>query len=96
MGERIGVSRDLRQHLGHLRAHADRIAEANRFRSPVAGSVRLSLTSAIRGLQLQAGLSLVTRSAGRRPLPDPQWEILRADSAPRWSVWPHLAELHAK
>jgi hypothetical protein len=31
---------------GDLRAHAGRIAEANRFRSPVAGSVRLSLTAA--------------------------------------------------
>jgi hypothetical protein len=29
---------------GVLRAHAGRIAEANRFGSPVSGSVRLSLT----------------------------------------------------
>jgi hypothetical protein len=36
-----------RQHLGDLRvfrAHGGKIAEENRFRSPVSGSVRLSLT----------------------------------------------------
>ena len=37
---------------GDLRAHAGRIAEANRFRSPVAGSVRLSLT---RGARTRTG-----------------------------------------
>jgi hypothetical protein len=40
------------QHLGHtrgdLQAHAGRIAEKNRCRSPVAGSMRLSLTGGCR------------------------------------------------
>ena len=44
---------------GDLRAHAGRIAEANRFRSPVAGSVRLSLT---RGARTGTGPAAVITS----------------------------------
>ena len=44
---------------GDLRPHAGRIAEANRFRSPVAGSVRLSLT---RGARTGTGPAAVITS----------------------------------
>jgi len=44
---------------GDLRAHAGRIAEANRFCSPVAGSVRLSLT---RGARTGTGPAAVITS----------------------------------
>lgn len=44
---------------GDLRAHAGRISDANRFRSPVAEAVRLSLT---RGARTGTGLAAVSTS----------------------------------
>jgi len=67
-----------RQHLADLRvlrAHGGRIAELNRFRSPVSGSVRLSST---RGAVTSTAPALVStvrspavplRTTIRRPLP---------------------------
>jgi hypothetical protein len=50
---------------GDLRAHAGRIAGANRFRSPVAGSVRWSLT---RGARTDTGPdSSACRATASRP-----------------------------
>jgi hypothetical protein len=46
---------------GDFRAHAGRIAEANRFRSPVAGSTRLSLT---RGCRTGTAPAAVVTSRG--------------------------------
>jgi hypothetical protein len=46
---------------GVLRAHGGKIAEANRFRSPVARSVRLSLT---RGTVTSTAPALVSTSRG--------------------------------
>src|SRR5258707_11149394 len=55
---------------GVLRAHGGRIAELNRFRSPVAGSVRLSLTRGAVTSTAPALVSTVRGSAG--PLRPPQ------------------------
>jgi hypothetical protein len=44
-----------------LRAHGGKIAEENRFRSPVSGSVRLSLT---RGAVTSTAPALVSTSRG--------------------------------
>ena len=63
------------QHLGDLRglaAHGGKIAEANRFRSPVSGSVRLSLT---RGAVTSTAPALVRISRG-------SWQPLRTTR--RW------------
>ena len=46
---------------GVLRAHGGKIAEENRIRSPVAGSVRLSLT---RGAVTSTAPALVSTSLG--------------------------------
>ena len=46
---------------GVLRAHGGKIAEENRFRSPVSGSVRLSLT---RGTVTSTAPALVRISRG--------------------------------
>ena len=46
---------------GVLRAHGGKIAEENRSRSPVAGSVRLSLT---RGTVTSTAPALVSTSLG--------------------------------
>ena len=46
---------------GVLRAHGGKIAEENRFRSPVSGSVRLSLT---RGTVTSIAPALVSTSRG--------------------------------
>ena len=46
---------------GVFRHHGGKIAEANRFRSPVAGSVRLSLT---RGTVTSTAPALVSTSRG--------------------------------
>jgi hypothetical protein len=60
---------------GVLRAHGGKIAEENRFRSPVTGSVRLSLT---RGAVTATAPALVStprgpwlplRTTSRRPSP---------------------------
>jgi len=53
-----------RQHLGDLRGlprHGGKIVEENRFRSPVTGSVRLSLT---RGTVTSTAPALVSISRG--------------------------------
>ena len=62
-----------RQHLRHLRFFRDqagRIAEANRFRSPVASSLRLSLT---RGCRTGTAPAAVVTSRG-------SWNPLRTTS----------------
>ena len=67
-----------RQHLGHLRglaAHAGRIAEENRRRSPVASSMRLSLTrgaatgTAPAPVDHLRGRAWPLRTTSRRPSP---------------------------